>query len=154
MLKKKEIIISLAIIFLTSSILLASKIDFRWGGSGYDPALKGRGRVSSKFMARSHFKNPELLEIWVDSNKTVKEVGRMILNSGNGTKIPSQICWKAMMHLNAPWACCFQKEDIRNLAGIGKVEVLDRTDNILLSERIDFDKLNNFISQLDKNLLE
>lgn len=152
--RMKRLGLVLAFIFLVSSILLAENSDFRWGGSGYDPALKGIGRISSKFMARSHSKNSEQIEIWVDSKKTVKEAGRMVLGLDNGKKISSQECWKAMMHLNAPWACCFQKEDIKNFSGIGKVEVSDRVDNILLTEQIDFDKLNNFIVQLDKDLLK
>jgi len=134
---------ALCLIFLvvTSHFALAFQHEFRWGGPGYDPALKGRD--FSRFTARLHFKNKTIIDIMVDHKKTVGEVGRIDLISAEGAQISSEYCWKAMKHIQAPWACSFQKGEINEKRGVGRIKVFNRSNELLIEDAIDFDAINN-----------
>lgn len=110
--------------------------EVKWGGPGYDPALKKSGSALFRIMA-STFK-AGAAEIWVDSAKTVEEVGSIELLSPQDS-VSSENCWKAMKHINAPWACEFPLKRLAGLTGRGSIVVKDRSGKLLLSEDVDFD---------------
>jgi len=145
--KRHLIVASISFIILSLSILFAFQNELRWGGQGYDSALKGNN--SSRFAACPHFKDVKLIDILVDSKETVKEVGQINLVSDNGIAVSSNVCWRAMRHVTAPWACSFQKEDLIKLTERGKIEVMDRAGNVIIEDKVDFKALNNFTKELE-----
>ena len=132
----------------TGSTLLFAMNEFEWGGPGYDPALKN----SSRFSARHdvYHKNENLVEILVDSQKTVEEVGEIRLVSSNGQEASSAQCGKAMKHITAPWACSFRIDDIKRLAGQGKIIVKNRHGDTLISDSVDLDNLSSLAADPGK----
>ncbi len=133
--------------FLGSTLLLAID-ELRWGGSGYDSALEN----SSRFIALLDIynKDEEMIEVWVDSQETVKEVGLMQLITSDGQEISSVQCRKAMRHITAPWACSFHIDDIKQLSGQGKIIVKNRSGDTLIKDGVDLDKLSSFATNLSK----
>ena len=125
-------------IFIASSSLVWGLRELRWGGPGYDPALKN----SSRFMARRNIDmDKNTTEIWVDSKETVNEVGQMRLTSSDGKEMSSLQCWKAMRHIMAPWACSFRNEEIKQLSGLGKITVENSARQIIIIEVVNLDEL-------------
>lgn len=126
-----------------------SQEDSKWGGPGYDPALKKRN--SHRFLAQEHFKNDTMIDIWVDSKETVKEVGRMDLISSDKTKLSSNRCYKAMRHITAPWSCAFQKNKFQEISGEGTIHVFDRSNKLLIKNSINFDVINKKFGHVQKS---
>ena len=139
------------------ALALAESQDFQWGGKGYDPALKDRD-MSARFTIRPHYDysriDPETktgvvdesrLELRVDAEETVNELGSIILLS-EGHELHPEQCWKAMRHITAPWACTFQQGDIRALRGKGTIRILDRSGHALIEAPADYDAMNAFLA--------
>ena len=76
-------------------------------------------------------------QIWVDSEKTAQGVGRMVVKQEGQKEIVSQNCFKAQLHINAPYACRFKKADFFARRGSGELLVFDRDDQELLRSTID-----------------
>jgi hypothetical protein len=145
----RSILIS-SFIFLSFPSLLTAGTELRWGGPGYDRALSN----SSRFVARhSLYSKDEAIELLVDSESTVKEVGQIVLTSYvNGQEISTFQCRKAMRHVTAPWACLFFIEGMKQLSGNGKITVVNKSGDILIEEEIDLEILRAF--SLESNIQE
>lgn len=144
---KNKIIIVFVFIFLAYAALCASQNELRWGGRGYDPSFKKD--ASSRFVARPNCCDLKLIDIWVDSKKTVNEVGKMHLLPKTGLGVSSTQCWKAMRHEQAPWACSFNKDELRDLKGEGKIQIMDRSNRMILEDDIDYESLKDYITTLN-----
>lgn len=143
---RRLILITLFILLMGPTLLLAMN-ELKWGGPGYDPTLKN----SSRFIARPNIYNDEnTIEIWVDSQETVKEVGQMRLLSSDGQEISSLQCWKAMKHITAPWACSYYNRDVGQLSGQGKIMVENRSRDILIEDVVNLDNLSSFATKNKK----
>lgn len=138
---KKYLTITIICLFVITQISFASESEVRWGGPGYDPALKGKN--SSRFTARPHFKDGTAIDILVDDKRTVRDVGRINLISSDGIQESSELCSKAMHHIEAPWACGFYKAEIQEMRGSGTIKVFNRSNELLLEDVIDFDAMNS-----------
>jgi hypothetical protein len=126
-------------LFLTS-LAMAEIVVVRWGGPGYDPAARGKNN-SSLFSAYPDMNAPSAkssFQIWVDSEKTVQGVGRMVVRQEGQREIVSQNCFKAQLHIDAPYACRFKKADFFGRKGSGELVVFDRDGQKLLKSIIDF----------------
>ena len=135
------IMFGFAILMMQS--LFAADNSFRWGAQGYDPDLK---EISSKrFAVQQHYGEKKLVDIVVDSKDAQSGIGEIRLISADKKLIFSNTCWKAMRHITAPLACSFQKDDLKNLLGLGKIQVVDKNQNIIHEDEIDFEKLNVFL---------
>ncbi|MBP9854928.1 MAG: hypothetical protein KBD53_08685 [Candidatus Omnitrophica bacterium] len=136
-------------LFLSMTTLaFAAPNELKWGGDGFDPALKEYSEYSfTKYTARFQYGDESLVEIVVDAEETVSDVGSMTLVSSENTSLSSQYCSKAMRHVSAPWACIFSKKDLENLRGKGKMIIIDSAQNQILEDTIDFDALRNFIEK-------
>jgi hypothetical protein len=144
----RHLILKVLFILFIGPTLLFAMDELKWGGPGYDPSLED----SSLFIARSNANNNDAntIEIWVDSQETVNEVGLIQLIYSDGQKISSAQCWKAMRHITAPWACSFHTKAVKQLKGEGKITVKNRSGDILIEHDVDLEKLSSFSSELDK----
>jgi hypothetical protein len=125
---------------LLADLTFSSPNEFRWGGKGHDAALKGK--YSSRFTVKSHYKDDTIIDILVDDKWTVGEVGQMDLVLSDNTKISSNQCGKAMRHISAPWVCSFSKDNFQKISGKGTIRVYDRSNKLLVQDRIYFDAIN------------
>jgi hypothetical protein len=119
-------------------MVLAYPQTVRWGGPGYDPA--SRRNSSSLFSAHPDLHTPDGIahfEIWVDSEKTVNGVWRMIIRQEGQEDIASTRCRRAQRHLNAPFACRFRKADLLEHKGHAEIMVFDQDSRELLKGPVD-----------------
>lgn len=130
---EKKIILYLVLFFTANYPAFGSQQETRWGGPGYDPALKGE--ASSRFTIRPQFNNIDVLDILVDTKETVQEVGHMDLIGPSGVQLTSQYCHKAMKHITAPWACGFTKDEMQRQSGEGEIKIFDRFKKFSLLKR-------------------
>lgn len=142
---RRVIVMSAGLVLVEAAILLAAN-PYQWGGRGYDPALKKRG--SSRYSIHESYGTAKsTIEILVDARETVKEVGQMRLKMSDGQEVVSTECWKAMKHLDAPWACTFERSGIKLFSGQGRMIIENRAGDLLIEDVIDFDRLNAFIRE-------
>ncbi|MCD4780948.1 MAG: hypothetical protein K8S27_10435 [Candidatus Omnitrophica bacterium] len=146
--KKKAFCFLLIFVVFISAYGFTSQQEFKWGGHGYDPALKGKN--SSRFAARPHFKDETVIDIVVNDKKTVREVGGIDLISSEGVQISSEYCAKTMRHIEAPWACGFNKAKIQKMNGSGTMKVFNRSNKLLFKDEIDFDAINQLFGNKPK----
>jgi hypothetical protein len=133
------LIVLLVVGLAFGSAALANVEVQRWGGSGYDPASRGKN-YSSLFSAHPDLFAPggkAHFQIWVDSVKTFKGVRSMIIRQEGHNDIFSSYCYKAQKHITAPYACSFNKADFLSRSGMAVLVVIDREGRELLRNPID-----------------
>jgi hypothetical protein len=136
-------LIALLITVSMAGAALALPIVVRWGGPGHDPALKGTN-ISSLFSAHPDLNAPDGIahfQIWVDSEKTVNGVWRMVIRQKGQEDILSTNCSRAQLHINAPYSCRFRKSDFLSRKGIGEITVFDQNNRELLTYPVDMIQL-------------
>lgn len=139
---------------MTGINLVEAEEMLQWGGPGYDPALtKESKQETSRYTAQFQFDytrnniDTSIVQIFVDSKKSVDEVGEIDLVTPEGRVVKSKICSKAMRHLTAPWICSFQTSNLKDLVGVGKIITFNRSKITILEDKIDFNELQNFLNQ-------
>lgn len=108
-----------------------------WGGVGFDHEGK-----YTRFSAKATVEEEDMIEIWVDDEKTYKGFNQAVLKK-ESTIITSLRCWKAQRHIYSPIACLFLKKQIQSLSGIGELEILGLNRHLILSSHVDFSILSN-----------
>ncbi len=148
--KFPSVLVFLMCIFIATT-LFASQKELQWGGLGYDPTLKenkdykySRYTARVKYNYNQNYFDESIIEILVDARETVGEVGRIDLMTSKGDVVSSKACWKAMKHITAPWVCSFEKSELENLSGIGQIKTFNKSERILLEEKVDFEALKEF----------
>jgi hypothetical protein len=131
-----------ALTFMLALPALAANDILRWGGPGYDPSFKSPGQISTLFSAGRSTYQKGMIELSVDSEKTVKSVGEIALEQLTPKNdLKSKECWKAMRHKEAPWTCVFPIETLKGLSGKGEISVSDRDGKEVLKSDVDLDAL-------------
>jgi hypothetical protein len=136
-------LIALLITVSIAGAALALPVVVRWGGPGYDPAVR-KMSASSLFSAHPDLYAPDgpaHFEIWVDSEKTVNGVWRMVIRQEGQKDIDSGRCYKSQKHITAPYACRFRKTDFLDHKGTGEVVVFDQDGQELLTSPVDIIQL-------------
>ena len=126
---------------LFSGALLAAEHVYRWGGPGFDPALK-KVVSSSRFSAMLNLTNDRLIDISVDSPEVQKGIGQLVLTDQHGKTIVSKDCHKAMRHVTAPVICSFEVDQLNRLGGQGYIVIMNESGQVVLRGDIDFNALN------------
>jgi hypothetical protein len=129
----------LMISFFIPMLSYSASIAFEWGGPGLD--------TPSLFLARAHGRDPKKVEILVDHKDTYKFTDRMIITNDEEA-VPSDDCYKAYRHPEAPFACIFDKEALGRLSDPSRIEVYN-SGNILLEGDVDMKQLNAFVDSLN-----
>ncbi len=143
----KRIFAFLGLLLLLPICSYGQDREICWGGPGYDPELKRPDdppSQSSKFRARRSLYQQGIIEILIDSEKTVKKVVSMsLLEEPEKKAVSSEYCSKAMRHITAPWACAFRETQIGTLSGKGQIRVLGESGELLLEDTVDLNSLNS-----------
>lgn len=143
--------------FLLAGLVFAEVEQYRWGGPGYDPNLKVKGKISSRYSAyllrRSNADglNEPMVSINVDSEETVEHVGQIDLVSSSGVVVSSKKCGRIYHHMEAPWGCYFALSDLETHTGNGKILTFSGSELhagpgvMLLEDPVDFDELIKYL---------
>lgn len=121
----------------------------RWGGPGYDHLRVRLG--STRFVAQrggvDESTKKDLIEIWVDAEKTHLDLAQVILSSNDGKISATSIrCGKSQKHITAAWICLFLAEDLVPLPDEGRLKAKDSSGNLLLDEPVDLKMIKSLLS--------
>ena len=117
---------------------------YSWGGNGYDQNGKYY-RFSAKINVQ--YNKQTALAIHFDGKEIMQyNLKYMILSSKNKTLQSIGSCAKSQKHLTAPVACYFNIKKVQNFKGEGELFVYF-SNNFTIHENIDFDKLQQLISE-------
>jgi ketosteroid isomerase-like protein len=89
----------------------------------------------------------DLIEIWVDAEKTYLDLAQVILSSNDGKISATSIrCGKSQKHLTAAWIGLFLADDLIPLPDEGRLVAKDSSGNRLLDEPVDVKMIKSLLS--------